>query len=92
MVIDSPHVLLLEIVVNVILITGVVLYIKNYSHKWWSLLFVSALAGEVYLLFSDSGHEAVVILIWALILLPAFVMNLNVADLAGKVPFSKKRT
>ena len=87
---DTPPILILELVVDITLIIGVILYIKNYSFNWWRVFFVGALMGECYLLFIESALDTVDVIIWGLVLLPAFVLNSSVAGLTRQIQPTQK--
>jgi hypothetical protein len=81
---DEALVIALELMVDVTLIAGVVLYVKRLSFNWWRVLFIGAVLGECYLLATDRKLETQVFIIWVLVLLPALILNSSVAGLTQR--------
>jgi len=88
---DATPILALELAVDITLIAGVILYVRRYQFSWWRVLFVGAVVGECYLLFTEPTSELLDTVIWVLILLPAFVVNLSVASLTRQTSRRKNR-
>jgi len=78
---DPSPIFVLELAVDITLITGVFLYFRHYSLSWWRVLFVFAVVGECYLLFTEPRLEPLDAVIWVLVLMPAFVLNFSIAGL-----------
>ena len=81
---DTALIIVLELAVDITLITGVILYIKHRSFSWWRVLFISAVLGECYLLATDKSTDSLDIVIWVLVLLPALILNSSVAGLTRR--------
>ena len=87
---DAALLIALELMVDVTFIAGVVLYIRRLSFNWWRVLFVGAVLGECYLLASDHNLAIQDFIIWALVLLPAIVINSSVAGLTRQIQPTQK--
>jgi hypothetical protein len=81
---EDLRVLIIEICTNAIFLAGVALFALRARLRWWIALFGLAAVGESFLLFTSDDTTAKDVLLWVLILLPAVVMNLAVANVLGR--------
>lgn len=74
---DNPVLLWIEGATDMVLLSGIVLYLRHRQLRWWLYLFFPALAGQLWLLISldaDLGNT----LISTIILLPACYLNARI--------------
>jgi len=81
---EDLRVLIIEICTNAIFLAGVALFAFRTRLRWWIAPFGVAAVGETFLLFSSADTTAKDVFLWVLILLPAVVMNLVVANVLGR--------
>jgi hypothetical protein len=71
----------IELSVDIILITGVILYTIGIRTHWWTAFVFIAILGEIFLLGGVSPTEYIEAIFWVVILLPAIYMNFKVSNI-----------
>ena len=89
---DPPIILLLEIFVDIVILSGIILSLYDKFIKWWLIPFVFSVTGEVFLLTIDERVGIEEAIQWALILLPAVYFNLKVIGFIGNRKLLKSDT
>ena len=75
---DSKSIFFIELIVDLIIISGVMLSLTSKRIKWWMFFLVFAIIGEIYLLTIDPRVGFKEAIQWSLILLPALYLNFKV--------------
>jgi hypothetical protein len=71
----------LDTIVSFLIAAGAYLYIRGRTYAAWKGVFLLAILGESFLLFTDTRMSFHDILMWLVVLTPAFVMNAKVAGI-----------
>jgi hypothetical protein len=73
----------MEMIVDIIIISGILLSLGSKRLQWWIILLMVAIVGEIYLISIDQRVGLTGSLYWLLVLLPALYLNLKVTGLVG---------
>jgi hypothetical protein len=73
----------MEMIVDIIIVSGILLSLGSKRLQWWIILLIVAIVGEIYLISIDQRVGFTDGLQWSLILLPALYLNLKVTGLLG---------
>ena len=84
--IDNPVLLWLEGCVDVVFVTGVVLYLRGFRRRWWRFILLPSLAGQIGLLVGIGEATREDFLLSALILVPALYLNAHVCRGPAHLP------
>ena len=76
--IDNPVLLWLEGCVDVVIVTGVFMYLRGFRRRWWRFILLPSVAGQVGLLVGLGEIVREDFLLTALILVPALYLNVRV--------------
>ena len=80
---EPIKIIILEIIIDIVIMSGVVFAFYNKRIKWWIIPFVLSVIGEVYLLYIDKRVSVAGAIQWTVILMPAVYLNLLATGLIG---------
>ncbi len=88
---DTSTIFMMELIVDIIIISGILLSLSDKRLQWWIVLLIIAIVGEIYLLSIDPRSGLKESFQWSIILLPALYLNLQVTGLLKTNSLVKNR-